>query len=91
MADPRHYKIELENGDSFVIETDKTMLELSAECKSSSSVSYYDCIKKADQTVKSKDVRSFERLYQYSFERELKNDRNNARGKGSRRKAEPLP
>ncbi len=88
----RHYKVTLENQDTYIIETENSRAELSFECKQLKSVTYYDCIEKKNKTIKSSDIRSFEPLFDYSFKKEMgeSNDGNNAHGKGTRKKVKPL-
>jgi hypothetical protein len=88
----RHYKIELEDRSSFVTETEKSMFELAADCKANTSIDFYDCIAKRHRSIKTKEIRSFERLYKYAYEKEMiaANDKRNAGNERSRKKAQSL-
>ena len=88
----KHYKIELEDRSRFITETEKSMFELAADCKVNTNIDFYDCALKKKRTVKAKEIRSFERLYQYAYEKEMMaaDGKRNAGNERSRKKAESL-
>ena len=88
----RHYKINLEDRSSFITETEKSMLALAADCKTNASINLYDCAMKKKRSIKTKEIRSFERIYQYAYEKEMRaaDDKGNERDKKSRKKTESL-